>query len=170
MNQGLLDRVVPRLRVSLPALLALFAVVIFSLPYGVPGLTALGTVFAACTVFYWSMYRPDVMPTAAAFAIGLAQDLLGGGPLGAMALVLVTLSALTVAQRRAFAGKSHMIIWFGFILISLPAALLFWLVLCVYHAGLLDPRPVLAGYVLAVALYPLVSEFFNLLRPRLMGL
>ena len=170
MSQSLLDRAVLRLRTSLPALLALFAIVFFPLPFGVPALSAVGTVFAVCTVFYWSIYRPDVMPAAATFAIGLVLDLLGGGPIGAMALVLVALSALAVSQRRAFAGKSHMIIWFGFILIALPAALLLWLILCLHHVALLDPRPVLAGYVLAVAVYPLVSELFNLLRPRLMEL
>ena len=170
MNQEVLARAGFVLRASVPTVLAILAVLISALPFATPGVSAAGIVFAACTVFYWGLFRPEVMPPGAAFAIGLVQDLIGGGPIGAMALTLLALGMIVGAQRRAFAGKSHMLIWFGFILIALPAALLFWLVLCLYHVALLDPRPVLAGYVLAVAIYPLVSEFFTLLRPRLLKL
>ncbi len=170
MNQDGLARASFVLRASVPALVAVMVVIFTSLPFAVPGISAGGVAFAACTVFYWALFRPEAMPPGAAFAIGLVQDLIGGGPIGAMALTLLALSMIVEAQRRAFAGKSLMLIWFGFILIALPVSLLFWLVLCLYQVALLDPRPVLAGYVLAVAMYPLVSEFHTLLRSRLLRL
>ena len=69
-------------------------------------------------VFYWTLYRPDLMPPVAAFVIGLLQDILGGLPLGVSACVLVGVHAAVNTQRRFFIGKSFAVVWLGFALVS----------------------------------------------------
>ena len=55
------------------------------------------------SLFFWSLYRPDLFGAGAAFAIGLAHDALAGLPLGLTSLVLLLVRHLVVVQQRFFA-------------------------------------------------------------------
>ncbi len=144
-----------------PVVLTLFFIFPFSLPLQISHLGLVATVVAMTSVYYWSIYRPELMPVGAVFLIGVFHDLLGGGPLGSMALTLLVLHLAALSQRRALAGKSSWIIWFGFCVIAAGTLALFWLMIMLFHQRLLHPEPLLVQYVLAVILYPLVAELFN---------
>ena len=60
--------------------------------------------FALMPVYFWCLVRPDLMPPSAAFAVGLAEDMLSGGPPGVWALSFLVCYAVVDRQRDAFAG------------------------------------------------------------------
>jgi rod shape-determining protein MreD len=62
-------------------------------PLHIPAWPPAALSMSLIAVFYWSLYRPDLMPAWAAFGLGLAQDVLGGLPLGITACVLITVHA-----------------------------------------------------------------------------
>ncbi len=73
----------------IPLLLAIGFVVLGTLPYQIP---LLGPVFPAMTlvvVYFWSIYRPELLPAAAVFLVGFFQDVLSGAPLGLSSFVLL---------------------------------------------------------------------------------
>ncbi len=61
----------------LPAATTLFAALISVLPVHIPGYAALTPAFTLMAAYHWTIYRPDLLPPLALFAIGLAEDLLG---------------------------------------------------------------------------------------------
>src|SRR5437899_11074957 len=71
----------------LPIATTLLAATIAILPVPVPGYAALTPAFTLMAVYHWTIYRPDLLPPIGVFAIGLAQDLLGGAPVGIGALI-----------------------------------------------------------------------------------
>ena len=114
-------------------------------------------VCAIISVYYWSLYRPEQMPLGAAFLLGILADLLGGEPLGTMALVLVLVQAIAHGQQRSLSGKSFAVAWLGYMLISACAAIVHWIVVCVFYVSLINPTSAVVGHALGVVLYPVVS-------------
>jgi rod shape-determining protein MreD len=113
-----------------PFALTLGLIIVGAIPFYVPGLQSVAPSLPFIAVFYWTLHRPDLMPPAAAFVIGLFQDILSGGPIGTGAAVFVVLHAAVRSQRTFFHGKSFTILWLGFAVAAVGAALLascrFW--------------------------------------------
>jgi len=105
-------------------------------------------------VFFWVIYRPDLMTYGAAFAIGLVADIVMGAPLGITALVLIVVRRVVLAQRRYFIGKPFHVLWFGFAMIAIPAALLGWLIASIYLFDGLAIQRVLVQAGLTIIMFP----------------
>jgi rod shape-determining protein MreD len=65
-------------------------------------------------IYFWCLVRPDLMTPAAVMAIGLAEDILSGGPPGVWTLAFVLTYALVARQRDSFAGLSGLAAVVGF--------------------------------------------------------
>jgi rod shape-determining protein MreD len=126
------------------------------LPLQVPYLGVAGPVWAMMSVYYWALYRPDLMPALAVFLVGLMLDALSGTPLGVNALVLLIVHRLVVTQRRFFYDKPFVIVWFGFGLVTAGAFAAAWLLTSLWHATILDSSTLILRSMLTLALFPLV--------------
>jgi len=157
------------LRSTIPGLLLLLCIFVAALPTGVPQFADVTPFLSLMAVYYWSIYRPDLMPIYVVFAAGLVQDVVSGTPIGLMALVLVLVHGVGVSQRRVFLGKSFPVEWWGFGLVTLGAGIVAWVLASVYFAFLIDPKSVAVQALLTIAVYPLVTRLFlraaRVLRP-----
>ena len=151
-----------------PTVLTLLLVVVSAVPLGLPYFASISPLMAMMSVYYWSIYRADLMPAPAVFLIGLAQDLVSGGPLGLMALVLLLVHGLCVSQRRVFLSKPFLVGWWGFMFVAAGAVTVAWVLACLYYLSWFDPRPVAAQLVLTVALYPPLTWLFSRTETRLL--
>ncbi|GAB4168213.1 MAG: rod shape-determining protein MreD [Thalassobaculales bacterium] len=138
----------------LPFAASLLLVLVGAVPTGLPGYQEIAPSLALAAVFYWSIYRPDLMPSIAVFALGAIQDTLTGTPLGVGALIFVLTHGLAVSQRRAFVGKPFFIAWIGFAIVCF-GALIASTILCSLLKG--APMLTLAApmqALLTLALFP----------------
>ena len=142
------------LRALVPFGTGLLAVALSSVPYNVPYLPPVTPFVALMVVFYWSIHRPEHLPTPAIFAIGLMQDIVTGGPPGALALLLLLVHALTMSQRRILLGQVYLVEWAGFALVAVGCSLAGWLLTCLYSTQLIVPWHFLVQAFLTSALYP----------------
>ncbi len=76
-------------RISIPVGLSIALIFLSVLPYGFPKSALDASILALISVYYWSVFRPDLMPASAAFLLGLLVDILSAGPPGLYALVFV---------------------------------------------------------------------------------
>ncbi len=125
-------------------------------PLHIPALPAIVPALPLIAVFYWTLYRPDLVPAPAVFAAGLLQDILFGLPLGISACMLVLVHAAVTTQQRFFIGKSFGIIWLGFSLVAVAVMALTWLVTCLYHATVIPLDAVVFQTVTTIGAYPIV--------------
>ncbi len=148
-------------RGALPLLISLGLVLLSVVSLRIPDLALVMPSLAIIAVFYWSIHRPDLLPAPAAFLIGLMQDLLSGGPAGAMALVLLLVQGLVVSQRRVFLGGPFLVGFCGFAVVASGAACLSWLMVSAWSGTFLPPAPVAYQTVLTIALYPGFTWLFD---------
>lgn len=96
-------------------------------PVHLPGYMTLMPPFALMAVYHWTIYRPDLLPPVALFEIGIADDLLSGGPLGVAPLLYLLSRSAVLRCRRLFINQTFPFIWGGFTLLTGSAMLGLWL-------------------------------------------
>ncbi|MBM3507535.1 MAG: rod shape-determining protein MreD [Alphaproteobacteria bacterium] len=149
------------LRALVPFGALVAAVALTGMPYGIPFFGPITPFFALIGVFYWSVHRPESIPAIVIFAIGVLQDLITGGPPGSVALLLLLVHAIAVSQQRILLGQSYLVEWAGFALIAVGAALVSWLLACIYNTALIVPWHFLVQALLTVALYPAAAAMLT---------
>lgn len=141
----------------LPIATTALAALISILPLRIPGYAALTPAFMLMAAYHWTIYRPDLLPPAALFAIGLGEDLLVGAPLGVSALLLLMVYTAVMRYRRYFVDRTFPFVWSGFTLLTAGAMLGLWALNCLLDATLLDIRNTIFRAVLTIAIFPLAS-------------
>ena len=142
---------------ALTVLLIVFGMVPLGIPNFAPIMPALGLI----AVFFWLVYRPDLMPAWAVFLVGLIQDLLGGGALGVGVFVLLVVYAALAGQRRYIAQASFFLVWLAFVPVAAGAFFLTWLFNSLIADALLAPGPAAFQYLSTVAFYPGLAWLFQ---------
>jgi rod shape-determining protein MreD len=159
-DSGPLHRLDAAARAAVPSLTALALIVLGVVPLRLPAFAAVVPWFALMAVYYWTMYRAELMPAPAVFGIGVFQDLLSGGPFGVNAFVLLLTHGAAMTQRRVLMRRPFSLGWLGFVAIALMGFALTWLTMTLLTLALFDPRAALVQYVLTVLLYPPVAWVF----------
>lgn len=147
-----------------PFLLGMVLAVVSMLPSGMPELSYVTPSLALMVVYFWTIHRPETMPAMAVFAIGLWQDILHGGPMGLTSLILLVMWDLVANQRRVFIGKSFMVAWSGFAVVTFGTLGLGWIFASWWHWSLLALVPFLVHMGLTIALYPIFAAIFSQLQ------
>ena len=160
MQQIITNKVTNFIRVSVPVFLTIILIFVAVLPYGFPKSALAAPILALISVYYWSVFRPDLMPASAAFLLGLLVDILSAGPPGLNALVFILVHWAATGQRRALAGKSFAVGWLGYFLIAAGAAIITWIIASLFHTTILEIVPLIVSHAVGTAVYPLVAVMF----------
>ena len=137
-----------------PFVVSLVLILLSVIPIQVPAIGSVAPNLGLVAVFYWTVYRPDLMPAIAVLPIGLWQDLLNGAPIGLNGLTLLIVYGVIVFQRIFFKGKSFLVIWWAFGLTAAFAAFVFWLAVIGWHLRYVDPTPLVFQVILTLTLFP----------------
>ena len=145
-------------------------VLLGQLPMPLPFLSDVAPAFALMSLYYWAVFRPDLMPYAAVFGLGILQDAIAGAPLGLYALVFLLVQALVVNQRRFVAGKPFWVFWSAFALVAPIATFASWFLASVSRGALLAPETTLVALLMTVTLFPAVAWLLVHAQRRLIGM
>lgn len=153
------------LRGALPFLSVLFLMIFLFMPLPffaniVPYLTLIG-------VYYWSVFRPVLMPIWLVFVIGILQDVLSGGLLGITALLLILVRLLVSLQGRKFLERDFMFNWLIFTFVSVAFGLSAWVLASFYHKIPSGTFESFGQVILTIALFPPLYWMLGAIRRRL---
>ncbi len=160
MRSGLWYRFEGVIRGLTPFILTLSLALLTVVPLRIPDFAPVTPALTVIAVYYWSIYRPDLLPMAAVFGVGFFQDALAGTPLGLTSLVLIMVQYVVIAQRRFFHSKTFLVEWWGFMMVAPGAAFVSWLFASLYFGVLVAARPLGFQLLLSVALYPCIAWLF----------
>jgi rod shape-determining protein MreD len=112
-------------------------------------------------LYYWSIYRPTLIPPWMAFTAGILADLLGGLPLGLNACVFVIVQWTISDQRRFLMGQSFVMIWFGFLLLCLFSSFAEWCIFGLMNMAWPSLKSLAFSILLGMALFPFISVILH---------
>lgn len=141
----------------IPVGVTLAMLMLTAVPTRLPGFAGIAPMLPLMGVYYWAIYRPDLLPAWAAFLVGLLYDVIAGTPLGVNALVLLLVQGTAASQRKFFLGKSFVVTWWAFGLLAAGAAGLTWMLVSVLRGVAINPAPLMVEYLLMMGLFPILT-------------
>ena len=154
---GLWQRLDAASRLGFPAASAALGLLALSAPFGLPGQAELQPGWVLACVFFWSLFRPNSMPPAVVFLLGLLANLLGLAPPGVPVVILLATQGLALRWRRTLTRQGFVRVWLVFVLVAAGAALLEWALTCVLTWQLYPAWPGIFEFLLAAGIYPALS-------------
>lgn len=118
-------------------------------------------------LYFWTIYRPYLIPAPVIFMMGLFLDLLSGGPIGLNAFSFMLLSMIVRSQRRFLLGQSWQMVWAGFFLAVAAIQGLQTLVFAATLSRMPELIPYLANVTISALFYPLVHPVLVALNKSL---
>ena len=147
-------------KLATPTLLTILLVPVSLVPLQIPNAGPVFPDIILIAIYYWSVYRPDLMPYWMVFMIGLLQDLLGGDALGVSSMIFLAVYGAVVAQRRFFMSRSFVMIWAGFVMVAAGVVVLSWGLQTMVLGRQVHLGPAVFQYLTTIAAYPLLAWLF----------
>ena len=144
-------------RHAAPGAVTLFMVLLGVVPTDIPYFGAVAPALPLTAVYYWVVYRPDLMPRTLVFAAGLLDDVLTATPLGLHALIFLVVLWALLPQRRFLVGLPFPVVWLGFTGIMLAVTIAEWLLVTLYLFAPVPLGPLAIRAVLTIGLFPAVA-------------
>lgn len=141
-------------RQTVPVVTMLLLALISSMPLSSSHAFEIFPMLNIIVIFYWTVYRPDLVPPVVLFLIGLMDDVVMGTPLGLMAGIFILLRGVTLTQRQFFIGKSFYVTWLGFSIISAFCICLIWVLVALFAGRLGIVITPFIKYVITLLSFP----------------
>ncbi|MBV9548749.1 MAG: rod shape-determining protein MreD [Alphaproteobacteria bacterium] len=152
-----------------PLLCGLLGVFIANIPISLAGGLVPAPLLGLIPLYFWCLVRPDLMTPAAAFAIGLLQDVMSGAPPGVWTLGFVVAYAVVARQRDSFAGLSGFAAVLGFAAAALAASITATLAVLLLYSVTPSLGALGAELAMTVTAYIPGALLVSLLHHRLVG-
>lgn len=152
------------IKMVIPFLSVLFLIIIMVLPYNMPLIGDIMPFLTLIGVYYWSVFKPELLPVGVVFVLGLLQDILLGSPLGLSSLLLVVVQQFIFFQGRQFLERDFLFNWFVFVMLVIGFGFLSWAITSLYFKVFLDYLGVIGQILLTIAFYPIITWVFGWMK------
>ena len=157
MNAASFGLVIELFRRVVPGLSTILLILLTQLPVPIPFFPNVAPAMPLMAIYYWVVFRPDLMPLILIFAAGLFHDALIGAPFGLTALIYILAHAFVLNQRRFLAGKSFWVFWAGFAIVALVAMFSTYVMASILREAIMPADAVFMCMVLTVVTFPVVA-------------
>jgi rod shape-determining protein MreD len=120
--------------------------------------------FVLIIIYYWAIYRPNIMPTIFVFVLGIVFDLVLNYPLGIHAILFIAASLLIKRQRLFFLGQSYIIVWIGFAFSCLATLIVEYLFFFLLSGTFSSLRSLFGSLIITILFFPLVTLLFSFIN------
>ena len=142
----------------LPTLTVLLAVVLDCLPLPNSGPTAAAPLLTLCAVFFWVIYRPNLLGAPVIFGVTILLDAWSDLPLGMTALAFLLPRAALLPKDRFLSSSPFVVVWCCFALASALTLGIRWLLTCYWWGQWMPAGAALIEWLLTMLFYPFVSH------------
>lgn len=133
--------------------------------YSMPFAGQIKPYFLLMPVYFWSIYRPAVMPPVLILIIGVLFDLVSGQPyIGLSAFILLLVQWIIKDQRLFLMAQPFIVIWLGFSLTCLAAAVLEWAIFSLLSFKIVHVLPAFAEAGISILVFPALAWVMSMLN------
>ncbi len=157
MKRSILNITALFLRFHIPFLFSFFLLLVGMLPWRVAFLSHFAVPLVYCSLFFWVVFRPELLTAPAVFALGLSADLLTISPLGYYTFLFLLFYWGILLERRFLFKRSFLFLWGAFCVFVCPLIIAQWLLASLLNLAWLSFFFFLGQGVLLMAFYPFVS-------------
>lgn len=142
---------------------AMFVLFIFNMAFFSASLSiTIEIPFVIIVIYYWSIYRPTLIPPLLVFLFGIFLDFMSGFPVGLSSFVFLLMRKIVSEQRLFLTGQPFMVIWLGFCVVSAVGALLQWGLFGLMNFQWTPMQPVSFTIISGILLFPIIASILHL--------
>lgn len=156
-------------RAFLPVATVIGAVLLGAIPLPFPDIASVAPFFGLATVYYWAIYRPDLLRPSAVFCFGLLNDVVQFFPFGLSAFVFLGVYQTAFLSRRFFVKQIFFMLWSGFAFLGLIAFALYWGVIAFASKEVPAFAPMALQFAMTLAIFPLLAWFLIWAQKRFLS-
>lgn len=112
---------------------------------------------AVCVLFFWTLARPDLLPSWLVLGLGVAVDAISGLSPGPLTMGWLLGRRVTLSMRRSLLSQEAVVIWFAFLPCASVALGTRWAMTSLQLGHLFPLRTVALEVALTLAAYPLAA-------------
>lgn len=120
--------------------------------------------YALCVLYFWAIYRPDLIPLRLLLITGIMIDMLKGGMIGLTPLLWLIAYSCVLSQRRFLVRANFLTLWVVLGGLFLLIHSLEWGLILFLKKSWISPLPLGVDFLLTLGIYPFIS--FSLSRMR----
>ena len=147
----------------------LLAALLGNLPISFPGDFPAAPLLVLIPIYFWGLVRPDLMTPAAAFVLGVVQDIFSGAPPGVWTLSIVLAYAVIDRRRDAFAGLSGLGAVLGFAAAALMTCFVAYWIMAFEYLRIPLLTPMITEFAVTVLFYIPGAFLLGMIHRRLVG-
>ena len=133
--------------------------------YSLPFSAEVRPYFILMAMYFWTIYRPNILPPLLLFLTGLTIDLLSGiNFLGLHAAILLSIQWMIRNQRLYLMGQPFTMIWLGFALTAIAYGFSQWGTLSILSFKAHSMLPLGFSIALSILIFPLLAGLLNLIH------
>lgn len=167
MNEDISENIVSFLQKALPLISSAMILFLAYIPVSMPILNNVRPDLGLICIYFWILHRPDLFNLVSIVLLGLWDMTISSALPGSGLFAYLTLYVLLYNTQRFFNAKPFVVIWYGFMALSLAVLLIKWLVVSIYYGQFLPLSMLMFGYLIGAALYPLVSAVLAFIQNKL---
>ncbi|MXV44027.1 hypothetical protein GS501_03030 [Saccharibacter sp. 17.LH.SD] len=134
--------------------------IVLSAPFGIPGQIELQSGIILGTVWFWVLYRPQVMSLPLLFLSGLIVELFVVTPPGFLLLWMLVVYGVAQGVRFRLAQGGFFRSWGVYALTVLGGVFLEWCLMSIQAVAIISPFAMVFQWVLTIGVYPLLHAGF----------
>lgn len=143
-----------------------YAVIFFALAISVVTLpeinnTAIKMPLLLMVIYFWSIYRPTILPVWLVFIMGGLVDILVMTPLGFNMVILLIVQRFVISQRRFLMAQPFMLLWLGFSFVSAAYFTSLGILQIIVNKGTFDMTGAALSCLLSFFVYPFMHMLLH---------
>ena len=166
MSEDFDEKVATHFQRSLPVLTSLLFMLLAFVPFNFRIFYNVRPDFGLMCIYFWMLHRPDLFGLVIIVFMGLVNMAVSSAVGGSAMLCYLCMYLLVYNTQKLFNAKSFVVIWYGFMALSLVSMFIKWLVVSIYYNEFLPLSMLMLSYLVGVVLYPLVSMVLAFVQNR----
>ena len=144
-------------RFTVPQLITFCFFLIPLIPLDFPFFKSVSSSLLLIPIFYWCVYRPNIIPSVLLFIYGVIWDVFSGNIIGITSLCFILIRVFLKSQRQLLVKQSFLTIWGSFVLISLVYNVVISIFTAILNGLSISISDIALSFLGISLLYPLVS-------------
>lgn len=150
-----------RIKLLYPQFLVIIFVLASFAPVRITNFDILFPLVDMMLIYYWCIYRPELLPNWFVFVVGIFKDILTGVPIGINALANLIMRSITRYKRDSYVKHPFIVVWQGFALFLSITIFSKWVVFSIINNEFVNIKYVMVQLFITIIIYPLFHLLFS---------
>lgn len=166
MSENFDENVASLFQKSLPLVTSLMVMLLSFTPVNLTLFSNIRPDLGLLCIYFWMLHRPDLFGVGSVVVMGGVYAFISSALPGASLFAYLLMYVLVYNTQKFFYAKPFIVVWYGFMALSLAAIMVKWLVVSIFYSQFLPLSMVVFSFLISAALYPLLSVVLAFVQNR----